>query len=228
MKNITFPSFLKVSIVVASFFVQSASAQFDIEELSLGAGLGYTGYADQIGGSLSVNIRGNYEFSERSSLVIGFNTQLPVKKTYESRGLALSNMTTPYSVPVNVEQSIQFYNIGVAYNFYFVRDIEESFGMYAIVGGSISIANRELSTSAYNKGMYDAGVTEGSESFSGIMLDLGVGTNIIATDLVHIFGEAKIGYPSGNEYNSRGNSVIVNPLPLNYSLSVGARFNLFD
>jgi hypothetical protein len=218
-------------IALGTFYAHNASAQFEIDQLSFGAGLGYTSHAQDIGGSVSFNLRGNYELDEKSSVVVGYNTQLPCSKDFEATATAKDpTTTTPTTVPVTLTQKIMFNNISLDYHRYFVEDIEESFGLYGLVGAGLSFAKRDLSVSEYDENLYNfnTGEIPMTENFTGFMINLGLGSNININDMLGVFIEAKIAIPAGNEYNSRGYESITNPIPFNYCIQAGARYNLFD
>lgn len=212
------------------FLSHNASAQFEIDQLSFGAGIGYTGYTQDVGGSLSFNLRGNYELDEVNSVVLSYNIQLPTSREYEVIANALSSSTNPRSVEGLLSQKINFMNFALDYHRYFVGDIEEDFGIYGLAGIGLTFAKRELEYSGFDQSLYASLplVNDGKESFSGFMINLGAGCNFNLNDQIALFGEIKGAIPAGNEYNSQGNSTITNPLPFSFISAVGVRFNVFD
>ena len=229
MKKFARLSFAGLSALF-TFYSNNASAQFEIDQLSLGASLGYTTHGQNVGGSLAMNVRTHYEIDESYSSVISFTYQMPTIQEYELTANALSNATTPRQMDAKVEQSISFYSVNLDFHRYFVRDIEDDFGIYGLAGAGLAFANRTLVFSGYDKTLYTAGPLENAsqESFSGFMINLGIGSNINFSDKLAFFGEVRCGLPAGNKYNSQGNDEITNPLPFNFGLQAGVRFNLFD
>jgi opacity protein-like surface antigen len=215
--------------LVGLFSINTANAQFETENLSFGAGLGYTGYSN-LGGGLTLNARGNYSISEKLAVAIGYTFMLPVSEKYTSTANAFSSATSPGSVSVDIESSALFQNISADAHYYFVRDIEESFGLYGIVGVGLTFVSISNEVGSYDKSNYGFGTTTAFEDISetGFIIDLGLGTNINVSDNMAIFGEAKIGLPAGNDYNSRTGATITNPIPFCYGLAAGVRFKPFQ
>lgn len=202
-------------------------AQFDKENLGIAAGLGYTGHAAGLGGSISYSLRVHYIQSEENTFYVSYNSQLPISLESDISAQALSSATIPSSVNAKLKQEVSFHNLALDFNRYFVGDVEESFGMYGILGAGLTLGTLTTSTSGYDKSQYTTGIQEESESVSGFMMNLGLGGNFSLSDKVALFTEARIGIPLGNSYNSRGNSTITNPVPFNYSVGAGIRYNLF-
>lgn len=214
------------ALLLGSSLVNRATAQLiDKENLSFGVGVGLTTHAS-LGSSLSYNIRGNYIIDEKNAFVLGYNSQLPVTNTYTDNARASSSATIPGSVNVEVEQKVSFHNVSLDYHRYLIGDLEESFGLYGLLGVGLSFAKLTETYGNYDKTLYNYSELE-PELFSGPMINLGLGANVVISDKMALFGEGRIGIPSGNEYNSRGNSSISNPIPFNAGLLVGLRFSPF-
>ncbi len=207
------------------FTVNTAKAQFESENLSFGAGLGYTGYGS-VGKNLTFNLRGNYNFDEANSIALSYNYMLPLKETLTDFASPNSSGTPGSGIDVNVEQNIVFHNLALDYHLYFVADNEESFGVYGLGGIGLTIANISYEIGSYDASKYN-GPTESEypeASYQGLILNLGLGSNFNLSDKVALFGEFKIGLPA----NRANDAVIANPIPFNFSLFAGARYNLFN
>src|SRR5574343_289055 len=225
MKKHFIKGILALGLFTSSIQFNRANAQLiEKENLSFGAGVGYTAHSTGIGGTLAFNVRAHYLIDEKNAVVISYNTQLPPTLNYTATASARSSSTTPSTTSVDVEQKISFHNISLDYHRYFVGDLEESFGLYGLLGAGLTFATVSETYSTYDKSKYDLSEAA-SETLSGFMIDLGLGTNFSLNDQVAIFGEAKIAIPSGNDYNSRGNGSATNPIPCNYNVSVGVRFS---
>jgi len=162
---------LLLTFTAIAFFNSVASAQFDKENLSFGGGAGFHSYSNDIGGSLIFNLRTHYALDEKSSINIGFNYQLPITKTFKQDLIASSSATTPRSVEVDAEVKLVFTNIFAEYNFYFLGDLEEDFGLYGLGGAGLTFATVSSGiTSAYDKTKYLDDVTFPEESYTGFTI----------------------------------------------------------
>ncbi len=224
-KNLLKTTLLSTLFLGAVQFNQTF-AQFDIENLSFGAGIGTNSYAQGIGGSLAFNLRGHYMVSEKVAFTLGYNTQIPIKNTYEYTANAYSSTTNPSSIDVNGEESISFHNIAADLHYYFVSDMEESFGLYGLVGLGLTFAGTETEFENYDKANYGFGTTTYGEAqtYTGFIINAGIGANFMISDQVSIFGEGRIGLPA----NKQDDQLIVNPIPFSYGLLAGVRFCPFN
>lgn len=221
---------LKASLFSALFLgavqFNQTFAQFDVEGLSFGAGLGTNSYTQGIGGSLAFNLRGHYILNEKAAFTLGYNTQLPIKNTYDYTANAYSSATNPSSIDVKGEESISFHNISADLHYYLVSDIEESFGLYGLLGLGLTFASTETEFENYDKANYGFGTTTYGEpqTYTGFIINAGIGANFMVSDQVAIFGEGRIGLPA----NKQDEKLIVNPIPFSYGLVAGVRFSPFN
>lgn len=228
MKKRFFSTILTGALLLGASAFNKSFAQFEIDRLSFGGGLGFTAQAG-FGGSLSLNLRGHYMLDERNCLTLGYNTQLPVEHTTDLNAHAYSSTTTPGSVDVRLTQRVAFQNLSAEYHRYLVADAKESFALYGLAGVGITLATVRNKYSDYNESLYDVGPKEDElVVVPGLVLHAGLGSNMALSDELSLFGEVRLGIPAGNSYNSRGNSEINNPIPFNFGVLAGVRFSPFN
>ena len=224
MKKNILKGLLITGLFLSSAQINKTYAQFDIENLSFGANIGYKGWSG-LGSHVAFGFRGHYAQSEKIAVNFDYNTQIPVTTdAYTITARDVNNSSNP-SKSVEVTDKISFHNISVDGNYYFVNDLEESFGLYALGGVGITFATLTPQLADYDKQKYRVDSDqEEAASFVGFIINAGIGTNFMISDQLAIFGEARIGLPA----NRANNVVINNPIPFNYGILVGVRFNPFN
>jgi hypothetical protein len=228
MKKKLFSTILTGALLLGASTLNRTYAQFETENLSFGAGIGFTGQAG-FGASLSLNLRGHYLLDVRNCVTLGYNTQLPLENVSDLTAHAYSSTTTPGSTDVRLTQRVALQNISAEYHRYLVADANESFGVYGLAGVGLTLATVRNTYSDYNKSLYDVGPKEESLVIvPGLVINAGLGSNMVLSDEFSLFGEVRLGIPAGNSYNSRGNSEINNPIPFNFGILLGVRYSPFN
>ena len=218
---------IKISIlaVLGLFSFNNSYAQFDKEKLSLGGGLGYYGYAS-VGSTLVVNIRGNYILDDKSSIAVSYNYHLPMTQSLSAYANSNTSLITPSQISVSRDRKVSINNICLNYHRYFVGETEESFGIYGLAGAGLTMANVSSTYGAYDT-RYSL-QKEADATYTGWIIDLGLGTNIQLMDKMNFFAEAKIGFAANNSYNSQSGTSGDNPIPFHYSVAAGVRYSIFQ
>src|SRR5437016_13466437 len=111
---------MTIALTAACLSFNATKAQFDKEKLSLGGGIGMYGYTQDVGKAFVINLRGNYNLTDKSSAVVSFNFHLPMSQSTIVTADALSSTTFPNQVPVSKTNSISLYNICLNYHRYFI------------------------------------------------------------------------------------------------------------
>jgi hypothetical protein len=220
MRKTTHMCMLLAAICILGF--QKTYAQFDKENLSLGGGLAFFGYAGT-GSTLAINLRGNYNMDEKSSVVVGYNFHLPISYDYQTTVVASSSSVTPSQMDVKTTDKVNIHNIFLNYHRYFVGDNEESLGIYGLAGVGLTFASLSTEYESYDQSKYNLNSGGASVSVSGFIIDLGLGANFNMERLA-IFGELKGGIPA----NQANNTLVYNPIPFHYSVTAGVRYTLFQ
>lgn len=218
MKKIFILSFM------ATFFAKFSSAQFNIEDLSFGASAGYHSFLSDVGGGLAADLRGHYYMSERNALNVGFGLQAPLSLISEDKAHPY-DLTNPNSISVQIEQSIRLYRLFMEYNFYFVGDMDENFGVFGIGGIGLTAGQAKVRMiTDYDKTVYRSPIENSQSTLSGPTINLGIGASYNFTSKLAGFVESRICLPA----NSHGNGMaIINDIPFNYGIGFGIRFNPF-
>ncbi len=181
-------------VALSCAFVTGSKAQFDIENLSVGAGLAPCRYLVGFNSIVNPLIKAQYEMDDESMISLDLNFP-----RYEN------------TFPEGFEK-INYINANVSYGRYFIGDAEESFNMFWKMGAGLSMFTYEYSDLTLNESGNDNDYT----------VNLGVGANLGVTDNIQLFAEPTLVFGAG-QYNSRsgydGTAGIAN-----IGLQIGAKF----
>jgi hypothetical protein len=183
------------TLIAASFvFIAGSKAQFDIENLSVGAGLAPSRYFVGFNSIVNPLIKAQYELDDESLVSLDLN--FPSYSNEWEDG----------------HEKLNYLNINVSYGRYFVGDAEESFNLFWKAGVGISQFTYEFVDPTLNSSGNDGDYT----------MNFGVGTNLGITDNIQLFAEPTLVIGAG-QYNSMdgysGTMGIAN-----IGLQVGAKF----
>lgn len=195
-------------------------------QIGIGAGYNYTKYLGDFGqGNSGLNFRLSYNRSEKGTINGGFIYGLPLKFNYQITATASSNQTDPFfndedAIEVDAAEKISFKTFYLNYNYFFLKDNEEPFGMYGIFGaGLVAVSSETEIIGKYDKSKYNLAYEPEKESYFGFMIHLGLGTQFNFGPL-SVFGEGLIGIPA----NRVNNQEVENVIPFNAGVNVGTKY----
>lgn len=175
-------------------FFTGAKSQFDIENLSIGAGLAPCRYFVGFNSIVNPLVKVQYELDDESLASLDLNFP-SYNNTWEDG-----------------HEKMNYVNINASYGRYFIGDAEESFNLFWKAGVGMSMFTYEYSDLTVNESGNDGDYT----------MNFGVGANMGLTDNIHVFAEPTLVIGAG-QYGSRdgysGTMGIAN-----IGLQIGAKF----
>ncbi|HEX8545420.1 MAG TPA: outer membrane beta-barrel protein, partial [Cytophagaceae bacterium] len=213
MKNLQTAFALFIFLFLAKI---PSNAQFGI-----GLGYNYTKYLGDFGeGNSGLNIRASYNLSEKGTINGGFVYGLPLKYNTTMTAYSSSSMTSPSYVEVEGEQQLSFKTFYLNYSRFFVKDNEEPFSVYGLVGAAVIVANFESKVKgSYDKTLYNLSGQGESESFTGFMIHAGIGAQFNFGPM-SVFTEGILGIPA----NKVGNADVEITVPFNAGINLGTKY----
>lgn len=171
---------------------------FDIANLSMGGGLSFTHYGAAGINSLGLNIRGEYNLTEKNSVVIGFTYGFPNKFSTTVSANALDGLNPVQQIDVPATYSFSFHELYVQYDRYFFTTNADDFGFYGLLGGGmILVPNGTVSYGTYDKTQYSLQDAGGSAGTSGFIIRAGLGFSIKLGPVIG-YAEGKLDIPANN------------------------------
>lgn len=194
---------------------------FDAERLGVGAGFAFNRYFGGLGANAyAATLRISYDVSEENSVFGGFSYGFPLTQTFTSSATALSSTTSPYSVDVPVNFSVNFYELFLMYSRYFVGENEDDFSIYGSFGASLAIAATGTTYGAYDATKYSMRTSESAdETYFGFTLNGALGAQF-KVGPGFVYGDARIAFPA----NTVNGAAIENPIPASVGTNVGYKF----
>jgi hypothetical protein len=207
-----------IAILFISFISSQAYSQF-----SLG---GQVSFLNLFGGTglknFGLGVKGEYAQSEKTILYGGINYFLASKYSDMTYANALSSLTSPSQIEVDVEYKVSFFHIYVGAKRYFIGDYEEDFCFYGFAEAGLLMAPVLTTLSGYDKSLYSATAVDGSkETLTNFTLGFGPGIEK-KFDFGYIFSDIKLTLPA-NQAN--GETVEVQ-IPASFGINVGVRIPL--
>lgn len=204
------------TIFIISLFVQEVSfAQFSLGNLSAGAGLSYSSYSS-VGSVVGIQPRIGYDFSEKSTLIVGYNYGVSSPKDNSTINLYSIDGSNNSST-VGLETSYSFKTLFVNGQYHFIKDNEAPFGVYGIIGLSYISVSLSSKLGSFDATKYRPDITlGGEESTSGLGMHVGLGTHY-KVSMLKLFGEFQLGIPPNNVQGT----YYANPIPFHFIANAG-------
>jgi len=202
------------TLVIAMMFAFSASAQFDVANLSASVSGNYTKFMKDFKKSTpGVKLDLGYSGNEKVRVSLGYTYHLAIK---EPSVITAFDGTENHEVPS--EFKYKFTTISLLGNYTFVGTEEEKFSLYGQAGGAfVMVKMTEEPKGAMPAGTIDSDKMEDMKE-NGLTINLGLGAQYNLSTL-RLFADAGVALPA----NQANDVYVSNPIPFHLSFNVGVR-----
>ena len=210
-------------LVVASFLIFTSQSMAQLSKVAVGGGLNFTNYMGNLSqGNLGLNIRVSYDIFEKGTASAGFIYGFPLKSSYTAEANSLSSQNSSSYIDVPAEMAINFKTFYVNFNYFFVKDNESPFGVYALLGAGLTVASFKTTYGPYDHSKYSIpGSSDDEPAEMGFIINGGAGLQAKVGPAV-IFGEGLFGLPA----TSVNGDAVENNIPFSVGANLGVKFHL--
>ncbi len=145
--------------------------------------------------------QGFYAQSEKLLVLLGFSYYAPATRTRTFTLSPYSSGSTAPDIEVDVEQTVNYYNIRLGLQAYLLGDISSDFGLYGLAGMGAMIQPITTKVGEFDSGVYSMQLDDGDDSNSDMIIFFGVGASV-GLGNAFVFPDTYLTLPAAREDKS--------------------------